>query len=72
MNQAGGEKWSDSGYVWRVEPSKFPDTINMECEKHQERPQGFGPSIPRDNRERGGNRRSSLGGKTRRFRVTCV
>lgn len=69
MDQGGssrdGEKWSDSGYVLRIEPREFPDIINMECEKHQERPQRFGLSVPRDNREREGSRRTSFGGKTR-------
>lgn len=32
-NSSGGcETWSDSGYILKLEPTGFPDIINVGCE----------------------------------------
>lgn len=33
ISSGGGGKGPDSGYVLKVEPTGFPDGLNLECEK---------------------------------------
>lgn len=47
MGQSGkdgcGEKVLTSGYIWKVEPTRFVGTLFMGCEKEKPRPQCVRP-----------------------------
>ena len=43
-SSGGIEKWLDSGYILKIDPTGSPDRLDMECEKNQERSHCFSVS----------------------------